>query len=266
MKRRLLNTDTSSIGWSMRRSHQTKPASSSAARAKATMLVGDVQPCSGPWITAHTSVVMPAIDSAVPSGSKRRIVVSRDVGHEQGDGDESDGDHGHVDHQHRAPPEVLEQPPAGHRAEGDGDAGRGGPDGDRRGPLLGGGEDVDEDRQRGGEHQRRADAHRRPPADQLAGAVGQGGERREQGEQGEADLHHALAADAVAEAAGGHQQAGEDEDVGVDDPLQLAGRGTELGRQRRQGDVDDRAVEDDDEHGRAEHGEDQPAAGGGDRH
>ena len=44
------------------------------------MLVGDVQPCSGPSITAHTSVVMPAIDSTVPSGSKRRIVVSRDVG------------------------------------------------------------------------------------------------------------------------------------------------------------------------------------------
>ena len=79
---------------------------------------------------------------------------------------------GHVDHQHRAPPEVLEQPAAGHRAEGHGDAGGGGPHGDRRRPLLGDGEDVDEDRQRGGEHQGGADAHRRPPADQLAGAVG----------------------------------------------------------------------------------------------
>ena len=36
-----------------------------------------------------------------------------------------------------------------------------------------------------------------------------------------------VAAEAVAEAAGGEQQAGEDEHVGVDDPLQLAGRRAE---------------------------------------
>ena len=37
----------------------------------------------------------------------------------------------------------------------------------------------------------------------------------------------AVAAEAVAEAAGGEQQAGEHQGVGVDDPLQLAGRGAE---------------------------------------
>ena len=128
------------------------------------------------------------------------------------------------------------------------------------GPLLGDGEDVDEDRQRGREHQRRADAHRGPPADQGVGRAGGRAEGGERGEQGQAAHQHPLAPDAVAEAAGGHQQAGEDEDVGVDDPLQLAGRGAELGGQRRQGDVDDRAVEHDDEHRRAQHAEDQPAA------
>ena len=44
------------------------------------MLSGDVQPCSGPSMTAHTSVPTPAIDSTVPSASKRLIVVSREVG------------------------------------------------------------------------------------------------------------------------------------------------------------------------------------------
>ena len=101
--------------------------------------------------------------------------------------------------------------------------------------------------------------------DQGVGRAGRGAEGGERGEQAEADHQHPLAPDAVAEAAGGHQQAGEDEDVGVDDPLQLAGRGAELGGQRRQGDVDDRAVEHDDQDRRAEHGEDQPPSpvGGG---
>ena len=80
VKRMLEKTPTSSIGWSLRRSHRMNAVNSTAARAKATRLVGDVQPCFGPSITAHTSTVTPAIDKAIPSGSKRRIVVSRDVG------------------------------------------------------------------------------------------------------------------------------------------------------------------------------------------
>ena len=80
VKRMLVNTETSSIGWSMRRSQATKPASSRAATAKAAMLVGDVQPWTGPSMTAHTSTPMPAIEAKVPTGSKRLIVVSREVG------------------------------------------------------------------------------------------------------------------------------------------------------------------------------------------
>ena len=84
------------------------------------------------------------------------------------------------------------------------------------------------------------------------------GQHRGEAEHGQADLQHALATEAVAEAAGGHQQAGEHQHVGVDDPLQLAGGGAELADERGQGDVHDGAVDDDDEHGRAEHGEDEP--------
>ena len=156
---------------------------------------------------------------------------------------------------------MLEQQAAGDRAEGDGDAGGGRPHGDRRGPLLRRREDVDEDRQRGREHQRRADAHRAPASAISCLGLSDGAPSAENAaNRARPTCISALAAEAVAEAAGGHQQAGEHEDVGVDDPLQLAGRGAELGGQRRQGDVDDRAVEDDDEHGRAEHGQDEPAA------
>ncbi len=57
-----------------------KTARSTAASPNATALVGEPQPCFGPSITAQTSTVTPAMESTMPSGSKRRIVVSRDVG------------------------------------------------------------------------------------------------------------------------------------------------------------------------------------------
>ena len=57
--------------------------------------------------------------------------------------------------------------------------------------------------------------------DHLVGDVGEGAEQRADAEHDEARLQRTLAAEAVAEGAGGEQQAGEHEAVGVDDPLQL---------------------------------------------
>ena len=47
---------------------------------KAAIDVGDAQPWTGPSMTAHTSVTMAAIDRIVPSGSKRAIDVSFELG------------------------------------------------------------------------------------------------------------------------------------------------------------------------------------------
>ena len=47
--------------------------------------------------------------------------------------------------------------------------------------------------------------------------------------------------------------------VGVDDPLQLAGRGAELAAQRGQGHVDDGVVDDHEEQAEAQHRQDSPA-------
>src|SRR5690242_5005528 len=80
VKRKLVNTETSSIGWSVWRSQAMNAASRRAATVKATIDVGDAHPWTGPSITAHTSVTMAAIDSSVPSGSKRSIDVSRELG------------------------------------------------------------------------------------------------------------------------------------------------------------------------------------------
>ena len=77
---------------------------------------------------------------------------------------------------------------------------------------------------------------------------------------GQAGGQGAAAAELVAEGAGGEQEAGEDQDVGVDDPLLLAGGGVQVLDERGQGDVQDGGVEADDEQADAEHGERPPSA------
>ena len=67
--------------------------------------------------------------------------------------------------------------------------------------------------------------------------------------------------DAVTEAAQREQQPGHGQGVGVDDPLQRAGRGVQVAHQRGQRHVDDGAVHHHDEQGQAEHAEGGPAPG-----
>ena len=81
----------------------------------------------------------------------------------------------------------------------------------------------------------------------ISGEVASAESRRAEAEDGKADGEAALAAEAVAERAGGEQQAGEDEHVGVDDPLQLGAGRAEVALERRQRDVEDGVVEPDHE-------------------
>ena len=121
-------------------------------------------------------------------------------------------------------------------------------------------EDVGQDRQRRGHDERAADAHQRPGGDQHVGGGGDGGQGRAGAEHQQAEGQRPAAAEAVAERAGGEQQAGEDEHVGVDDPLQRGGGGGEIALERRQRDVEDRVVEADHDQRDAEDGERPPAA------
>ena len=77
-------------------------------------------------------------------------------------------------------------------------------------------------------------------------------------EDGEAGLQRALAAVPVADGAGGQQQAGEHEPVGIDHPLLRGDRGVELAGQRGQGDVECRVADDDDHQAGAQHRQDLP--------
>ena len=75
----------------------------------------------------------------------------------------------------------------------------------------------------------------------------------------EADQEDSPLADQVAEPAGEQQQAAERDQVGVDDPGEVALGEAEVVLDRRQRDVHDRRVEDDHQHARAEHVERDPA-------
>ena len=82
----------------------------------------------------------------------------------------------------------------------------------------------------------------------------------------QAGLQRALAAEAVAERGGGEQQPGEDQPVGVDDPLDLGVRGAEAALvdrllQRRQGHVEHGVADDDDDQRGAQDGEGLPPTG-----
>ena len=109
--------------------------------------------------------------------------------------------------------------------------------------------------ERGGREDRRAEALERARRDQLALAGRQAAEQRGEREEDEADGEDAAAAEQVGHAPAEQQEAAEDERVGVDDPGQVLLGEVEVAADRRQRDIDDRGVEDDDELGRGEQGE-----------
>ena len=133
---------------------------------------------------------------------------------------------------------------SGTEADADGRHAR--PDADRLAALLAR-EDVRDDRQGRGHDQRPADAHHGTNEDELVGGLDEEDAEAGAAEQQQTGLQRALAAEAVAERAHRQQQAGEDEQVRVDDPLQRRAGRAELLLQRGQRDVEDGVVEPDDQ-------------------
>ncbi len=80
LKRRLRNTLTSSIAWSVCRSQAMNAAMIAAPAAKAARIVGLVQPRSGASISAQTTALRPAIDRPVPGRSSFGDSGSREFG------------------------------------------------------------------------------------------------------------------------------------------------------------------------------------------
>ena len=93
-----------------------------------------------------------------------------------------------------------------------------------------------------------------PTEPEKAAQVEHAGEARQAGQE------RPLAAEAVRQAARDQQQPGEDQDVGVDDPLQVGRGGAQVAHQRRERDVQDGVVQGDDEEREAEDAQGHPAS------
>ena len=72
-------------------------------------------------------------------------------------------------------------------------------------------------------------------------------------------VQRSLAAELVAQAAGGQQQAGEHQRVAIDDPLQLAVGGAQFVDQRGDGHVEDGVVHHDDQQAETQRGQGEPS-------
>ena len=253
----------SSIGSRARSSQAMKAPRTTAATPNAARIVGSVQPREGASMIAHTSVVRPAIESAKPGTSSRGAEGSFDSGTSQRPAVSAATTNGRLTRKTAFQLACsIRQPPA------TGPMAMPSPetpahDADRLRALVGG-EDGGDDRQRRGHDERAADAHEGAGGDQHLRRGGERGQAGAEAEDGEADREAALAAEAVAERAGGEQQAGEDEHVGVDDPLQLGAGAPRSLLERGERDVEDGVVEPDHEQRRGEDDEHPPAPGIGD--
>ena len=146
---------------------------------------------------------------------------------------------GDVEAERPAPAERLDDHAADQRPEGDAEAGAGAPDADR--PRAGDGVLVGrrDDRQRGGQDQRRAEPLDDAGGDQQARAPRRGRSASEPTvNSAEAGEQRPPAPVAVARDAARDQQRREDEHVGVDDPQLRDRAGAEVVAQGRQGDRD----------------------------
>ena len=256
LKRRSRNRLRSSIGCATRRSTRTKTSDEQRA---------DSEPDEGP---RGRPAVLGRLDDRVdereehrhrqaePRQVERRHRRVARLGHEhvrrpgreQGERRQRPED--------AAPREVLEQQPTDHRSGRDADADHGAPDAERGRALAALAEGVADDRQRGREDHRGGRSHREPGRDQRSRRVDHGADHAGRGEADQTEDQRRPTAVAVGEAAGGEHQRGEGQVVAVDDPLQRAGAGVEIGGDARQRDVDDRGVEVDGEHGRTDREQD----------
>jgi hypothetical protein len=182
------------------------------------------------------------------------------LAHHEGGGDDGDEHDGHVDEQAPAPADELGQHSAEHESDGGTRARDGTEDGEGGVPVTAGREGRGEHGEgrrgeQGGEHALEAAGE-----DQLAPGLHEAAERRGGPEAHHADDEGALAPPEVGDAAAEQQQGAERERVGRDDPLAVLVAEAEVGLGVGQGDVDDGAVEDDDELREGDDDEHPPAS------
>ena len=194
--------------------------------------------CFRPKMTARIATSdMPAL-----SRSSRPAFGSLVLGQHDRSEDQQQAHDRQGEQEDRAPPEVLEQDAAEHRADRAAGRERRDPDADRDAPLPRVLEHAEDERQGRWREGGAGDAQQRPADDQHLGAGRERREERHGPERGRTDEQELAPADAVAERAHRDEEAGDHEPVDVDDPQQLGAARLEVRADRRHRQVQDRQV------------------------
>ncbi|CPU66473.1 Uncharacterised protein [Mycobacteroides abscessus] len=166
------------------------------------------------------------------------------LGHPEVGADHDERADGDVDEEDPRPRERRRDPAARQGAHRGGAGDDGAPHPERRGPVLAAERRV-HGRQRRGQDRGRAEALGEPPDDERAAVVGRGGEQRPGEEDDDARHEEPSSPEPVAETARREQQRGQHDGVRGADPLRLAQPEVQVGDDVRDGDCDDRPVDDD---------------------
>ena len=166
-------------------------------------------------------------------------IIEAGLGQRQPGAGQQDNPDGHVDEQHPAPVQQVGQDAPGEDADGRPAGGGRGPGAQRPAPLGWLKEPDRQEAQRGGGQDGTADALGRPGGDEPGAGLSQSAQQAAEGEKSEPQHEHPPAAEQIARPPSQHQQPGEGEGVGVDDPLLAGHRQTQVMAHLRQGHVDD---------------------------
>ena len=196
------------------------------------------------------------IEVLQPAGAYA-LALEQDEGPDQGDRAEGD-----VDEQHPAPARSLRQQAAEEDAGGAADPRDGRPHAEGGVAVTRAAEGARQCGEGGWRHHGRPDALGKAGGDEQRAGVGETAEQRRTRENDQAGDQNAAAAEQVGHAAAEEQETAVGEDVAVDHPLQALLTEAEIALDRRQGDVEDRGVEDVHELDDAEQQQDRDAATG----
>jgi hypothetical protein len=185
---------------------------------------------------------------------------------EQEEGTEkSERAEGDIDEQHPAPARPLGKQAAEQHAGSAADARDGSPDTEGGVAVTRRTKRARQRRQRGRREHRGAQSLGEAGADEQRAALCEAAEQRRTGEDNQAGDEDEATAEQIGHTSAEQQEAAVGEDVAVDDPQQALLAEAEVALDRRQGDVQDRCVEDVHELDEAEQKEDGDASPGGQR-
>ncbi len=182
-------------------------------------------------------------DQELPDGVQPAGPGRAGLGYEARGADEGGQPDRQVEPEDRPPADTLDEHPAHHRAHRHRDAHDRAPDSYGPGTLAGRGEGVGDDGHGHRVEHRGTDRLDDAEGDEPAEVGRQSAQQRAEGEESQAGLEDAAAAEPVPGGAGEHQQRGQHDQVGVGGPLQPGQRTVQIALHGGQCHVEHRVVE-----------------------